>query len=163
MDPQASRETLDHSVMYIFAVALEDGQWHHVRSYTPERAGRLGTVRLWRSIETREDPEWTRRYHSSDPAEKAFGGRAELFLRNGARITEEIQVANAHPLGVKPFAREDYLRKFQSLTDGILTPQESRRFLDVVQDLPAMRAGELRGLNLEVPAETLIRGGAGLF
>ena len=30
MDPHASRETLDHSIMYIFAVALEDGQWHHV-------------------------------------------------------------------------------------------------------------------------------------
>ena len=24
MDPKASRETLDHSIMYIFAVALED-------------------------------------------------------------------------------------------------------------------------------------------
>ena len=30
MDPNASRETLDHSIMYIFAVALEDGDWHHV-------------------------------------------------------------------------------------------------------------------------------------
>ena len=30
MDPNASRETLDHSIMYIFAVALEDGNWHHV-------------------------------------------------------------------------------------------------------------------------------------
>jgi 2-methylcitrate dehydratase len=30
MDPNASRETLDHSIMYIFAVALEDGTWHHV-------------------------------------------------------------------------------------------------------------------------------------
>ena len=30
MDPNASRETLDHSIMYIFAVALEDGNWHHI-------------------------------------------------------------------------------------------------------------------------------------
>ena len=37
MDPNASRETLDHSIMYIFAVALEDGTWHHVKSYTRER------------------------------------------------------------------------------------------------------------------------------
>ena len=35
MDPFASRETLDHSIMYIFAVALEDGSWHHIKSYTP--------------------------------------------------------------------------------------------------------------------------------
>jgi 2-methylcitrate dehydratase len=163
MDPQASRETLDHSIMYIFAVALEDGRWHHVQSYAPERAGRPGTVRLWRSIETREDPEWTRRYHSSDLAEKAFGGRAEIFLRDGTRITDEIRMANAHPLGAKPFTREDYQRKFQALTDGIVSPQESRRFLDAVQDLRALRAGELRNLNLAVPAEALIRGGPGLF
>ena len=40
MDPNASRETLDHSIMYIFAVALEDGNWHHVKSYTKARAKR---------------------------------------------------------------------------------------------------------------------------
>jgi len=35
--PEASRETLDHSAMYIFAVALEDGFWHHETSYSKER------------------------------------------------------------------------------------------------------------------------------
>jgi 2-methylcitrate dehydratase len=163
MDPRASRETLDHSIMYIFAVALEDGRWHHVQSYTPERAGRPSTVRLWRSIETREDPEWTRRYHSGDPAEKAFGGRVEILLRNGERITDEIRVADAHPFGAKPFSREDYVRKFESLTGGILSAQESRRFLDVVQNLPSLRGGELRELNLTVPTEILVGGGPGLF
>ena len=163
MDPQASRETLDHSIMYIFAVALEDGQWHHVKSYAPERAARPSTVRLWHRIETREDPEWTRRYHSSDPGEKAFGGRVEIFLRDGTRIADEMAVANAHPLGARPFARADYLRKFESLTDGILTSQESRRFLGAAQDLGTLCAGDLRGLNLTVPAGTLLRGGPGLF
>lgn len=163
MDPQASRETLDHSVTYIFAVALEDGQWHHVQSYTPERAGRASTVRLWHSIETREDPEWTRRYHSSDPAEIAFGGRAEVFFRDGSRITDEIRVANAHPMGAKPFGGEDYRRKFRLLTNGILSPQESRRFLDAVQKLPDLRAGELRTLNPSVSQEMLMPGKPGLF
>jgi len=32
MDPKASRETLDHSIMYIFAVALEDADWHHIKT-----------------------------------------------------------------------------------------------------------------------------------
>ncbi len=41
-DPKASRETLDHSVMYIFAVALQDGVWHHETSYAPERAQSSG-------------------------------------------------------------------------------------------------------------------------
>ncbi|SEE53362.1 2-methylcitrate dehydratase [Arthrobacter alpinus] len=34
-DPTASRETLDHSIPYIFTVALQDGAWHHVDSYSP--------------------------------------------------------------------------------------------------------------------------------
>ena len=44
-DPTASRETLDHSIPYIFTVALQDGAWHHVDSYAPGRAGRADTVR----------------------------------------------------------------------------------------------------------------------
>ena len=81
--PGASRETLDHSLPYIFAVALQDGTWHHVRSYAPERAGRPDTVELWRKISTAEDPEWTRRYHDPDPAKRAFGGRVEVTLTDG--------------------------------------------------------------------------------
>ena len=49
-DPNASRETLDHSIMYIFAVALEDGDWHHVKSYTKSRANRKSTIKIWKSI-----------------------------------------------------------------------------------------------------------------
>ncbi|MFP3581656.1 MmgE/PrpD family protein, partial [Arthrobacter sp. SIMBA_036] len=76
--PTASRETLDHSIPYIFTVALQDGAWHHVDSYAPERATRPDTVELWHKVTTVEDPEWTRRYHSLDIAEKAFGGTVEI-------------------------------------------------------------------------------------
>ena len=46
MDPKASRETLDHSIMYIVVVALQDGAWHHVRSYAPRRfsSGHRGSL-----------------------------------------------------------------------------------------------------------------------
>ena len=134
MDPKASRETLDHSIMYIFAVALQDGRWHHVDSYAPRRAGRADTVRLWHKIETREDPEWERRYLSTDPAELAFGGRVEVVMQDGSRIVDELAVANAHPLGAKPFGREDYIRKF--------THADRRHDLDARgEPLPGGRAG----------------------
>jgi len=64
-DPRASRETLDHSLMFIFAAALHTGFWHHVKSYAPEVAQHPQVVELWNKIKTVEDPEWTRRYHSS--------------------------------------------------------------------------------------------------
>jgi 2-methylcitrate dehydratase len=106
MDPKASRETLDHSIMYIFAVALQDGRWHHVDSYAPKRAGRADTVRLGHKIETREDAEWTRKYHSRDPEELAFGGRVEIAFRDGSKLVDELGVANAHPNGDHTVAGE---------------------------------------------------------
>jgi 2-methylcitrate dehydratase len=163
MDPKASRETLDHSIMYIFAVALQDGKWHHVDSYAPKRAGRKDTVDLWHKIETKEDPEWTRRYHSRDPNELAFGGRVEVIMKDGSKLVDELAVANAHPNGAKPFARADYINKFQILTDGIITPRESNRFLEAVQDLPRLPAGELYRLNVAIPASALVAGKPGIF
>jgi 2-methylcitrate dehydratase len=163
MDPKASRETLDHSIMYIFAVALQDGVWHHVNSYAPRRAARADTVRLWHKIETTEDPEWTRRYHATDPNELSFGGRVEIFLADGSKIEDELAVANAHPMGAKPFERDDYIRKFQILTDGIISARESNRFLEAVQDLARLPAGELHRLNVALPAGTLTVGKPGIL
>ncbi|GGN96023.1 2-methylcitrate dehydratase PrpD [Nocardia rhizosphaerihabitans] len=156
-DPTASRETLDHSVMYIFAVALQDGTWHHERSYAPERAQRPDTVELWRKISTAEDPEWTRRYHSTDPNEKAFGARAEVTLKSGEVIVDELAVADAHPLGARPFARDQYIAKFRTLAEGVIDPAEQDRFLDVAQRTPDLSAEELGRLNFTVSDEVLAR------
>ncbi|WP_137724925.1 2-methylcitrate dehydratase PrpD [Prescottella subtropica] len=154
-DPTASRETLDHSVMYIFAVALQDGTWHHERSYAPERAQRPDTIGLWRKISTAEDPEWTRRYHSTDPAEKAFGARAEITLKSGEVIVDELAVADAHPLGARPFARDQYVAKFRTLSDGVVDPAEQDRFLDAAQRTPELKAGELDQLTFTVTGDVL--------
>jgi 2-methylcitrate dehydratase len=151
MDPEASRETLDHSIMYIFAVALQDGRWHHVDSYAPARARRPDTLRLWHKISTREDDHWTRRYHSHDPAEKAFGARVVTTFKDGSTLEDEISVANAHPLGTRPFGRAEYINKFKTLTDDILDPSESSRFLDLVQKLPGLTAEEIKTLNPVAP------------
>ena len=145
-DPTASRETLDHSIPYIFTVALQDGGWHHVDSYTPERAARPDTVALWQKVTTAEDAEWTRRYHSDDPTEKAFGGRVVITLADGTTIVDEIAVADAHPLGARPFAREDYIRKFRLLAEPVLEEAEIERFLALVQRLPELSADEVRQL-----------------
>ena len=155
MDPAASRETLDHSIMYIFAVALEDGGWHHEKSYAPERARREKTVALWHKISTVEDPEWTRRYHSHDPREKAFGGRVVVTLKGGSTISDELAVADANPLGVRPFKRPDYIRKFRTLSDGIIAHAEQDRFVAAVERLTSLKAGELNDLTFTVDAKLL--------
>lgn len=151
LDPKASRETLDHSIMYIFAVALQDGRWHHVDSYTPQRAGREDTVRLWHKIETVEDPAWTKRYHHPNPEQRAFGGRVVIEFADGSKIEDELAVANAHPAGAKPFARDGYLGKFHELTDGVVPGSEQSRFIDLCESLPSLSAEEVRQLNVQLP------------
>ena len=156
MDPQASRETLDHSIMYIFAVALQDGRWHHVNSYTRERATRPDTVQLWHKIKTVEDPQWTNWYHEQDPDKKKFGGRVEIKFKNGTTLTDELGVANAHPAGAKPFVRKDYIRKFDELTEGLITKDERNRFITLAESLPDLKPHQVQELNVAMPLDKLI-------
>jgi 2-methylcitrate dehydratase len=165
LDPHASRETLDHSIMYIFAVALEDGSWHHETSYARDRATRPSTVALWRKITTVEDPEWTRRYHAREPADKAFGGRVVITMDDGSVIEDSLAVADAHPLGARPFGRAQYIEKFRTLTDGIVAEGDQRAFLDTVQRLSEVKAPQLAGLFPRVAPEYLqdLKPARGLF
>src|SRR3546814_20501078 len=44
-DPKASRETLDHCIMSIFPVALQDRRWDHTASSAPQRPAPAATGR----------------------------------------------------------------------------------------------------------------------
>ena len=164
-DPDASRETLDHSLPYIFAVALQDGAWHHESSYSSERAHRADTVALWRKVSTAEDPEWSQRYLAPDPRDKAFGGWVEIELADGTVIRESIVVPDAHPLGARPFGRLDYVRKFRQLSASVLDDSEAERFLDVAQSLPDLGADDLARLTFAARPGALgsVGPSAGLF
>ena len=76
--------------MYIFAVALEDGDWHHVKSYTKARAKRKSTVKIWRSIKTHEDKKWTRKYHDPNPKKKSFGAKVIITFKNGKKVSDTL-------------------------------------------------------------------------
>ena len=156
MDPNASRETLDHSIMYIFAVALQDGSWHHVDSYAPERARRADTVALWHKISTIEDPKWTEAYHNPDPDKKCFGGKVEITFKNGEKLVDELAVADAHPAGARPFSRKEYINKFDILTRDIITKEERDRFISLVERLPELSAKEVQELNVQIDINKMI-------
>ena len=155
MDPKASRETLDHSIMYIFAVALEDASWHHVNSYKKSRANKKSTIKIWRSIKTHEDKKWTRKYHDPNPKNKSFGAKVVVTLNNNKKIIEQLDKADAHPYGLRPFVRKNYINKFLTLTKNILPKKESDRFLKTVQNLSKLKPGQLNKLNIEIKNSNL--------
>jgi 2-methylcitrate dehydratase len=158
-DPGASRETLDHSLPYIFAVALEDGTWDHSSSYLPERAHRPQTLALWGKVTTAEDATWTERYLAGE----AFGGRVVLELEDGTTIEDEIAVADAHPRGARPFGPSAYVDKFRRLAGGTIAPDEQRRFLDLVERLPTLTPAEVRECTFACPGLEAKTPTGGLF
>ncbi len=105
---------------------------------------------------TVEDEEWTRRYHSNDIEEKAFGGKVVIKLSDGGEIVDEIAVADAHPLGARPFAREQYVQKFRTLAEWVLEEAEIERFLDVAQRLPDLGPDELGALTITAAPGALV-------
>lgn len=86
-DPQ-TRETADHSLPYLLAVALVDGGITP-DSFRMERILDPALRPLMQKITVRENPEFTRQFPEALPT------RMEVITRSGQRITEEIR----HPKG----------------------------------------------------------------
>jgi 2-methylcitrate dehydratase len=70
-------------------------------------------------------------------------------------ISDELAVADAHPLGARPFEREQYIGKFTDLAEGVVEAAERQRFLDAVQRVSELKGGELAALNVRVLPEVL--------
>ena len=150
MDPRASRETLDHSIPYIVAVALQDGAWHHgaptrppaPAAPTPCGCGTRSARRRTRSGRGATTPTIP---SSADPVGS---------LDDGTVIEDEIGVADAHPRGARPFGRAEYVEKFRTLTDGVVADAEIERFC---ARPPRCRTwpGDLAGLTIRADADLL--------
>ena len=78
-----------------------------------------------------------------------------IFIFNGKKIIEQLDRADAHPYGARPFKRQNYINKFLTLTDGILNKKESDRFLKTVQNLKNLKSGQLNKLNIEIQKSDL--------
>ena len=88
---------------------------------------------------------------------KSFGAKVVVTLKNGRKITEQQDRADAHPYGSRPFKRQNYINKFLTLTENILDKKESERFLKTVQNLKKLRSGQLDRLNVEVKKNKIKR------
>lgn len=118
-DPK-TRETADHSLPYIVATALLDGDvW--VESFRPERvlAGDVRSVMKRTRVEV--EPEFDKVYPRGIP------NRITVRLKDGRTATEESTYPPGHFMN--PLSREGVERKFWRLARGRLKEELARDFL----------------------------------
>ena len=69
--------------------------------------------------------------------------------RDGSAIVDEIAVADAHPLGARPFARARLRRASSAAGRAACSrPSEIERFLDLAERLPDLTADEVGELTI---------------
>ena len=119
-DP-GTRETADHSLPYVVAVALTDGEVTPA-SFDEKRIGDPLLRPLMRKIEVSEDPEATRDYPAQQRA------RMETELRSGRRLTRSADYPKGHSRN--PLSDGELEQKFLGLTAGVLSAQRQAALLE---------------------------------
>lgn len=145
IDPDSPRGTLDHSIMFAIARAIQLGRWDE-EVYNIQSSEKEELRAAMNKIKTQQDAEWERRYHSTDPKEQSFGGTMIITLADGTRIEDSKACANAHPFGKTPWKRQNYVRKLENLTRGLVSDDEAEKFLSLVDHLERAEPQELAGL-----------------
>jgi 2-methylcitrate dehydratase len=117
-DP-TTRETADHSMPYLLAVALVDGTIDVRASFTPERIADPALRPIMKLISVREDPEFTKGFR---PPGNAIAGEPRMRLivtaDDGARFTEEVGYHRGH--SANPMSRADIDAKLDATSAGVL-------------------------------------------
>ena len=116
-----TRETADHSIPYVVAVALLHGTVEPGH-YTPEcmRDPQIG--QLMQRVEVTEDPEYSRQF----PARQTT--RVEVETAGGTRVAREAPFPLGHPQN--PVSDAQVEDKFRRLTREVLSHQQTDTFLD---------------------------------
>jgi 2-methylcitrate dehydratase len=116
-----TRETADHSIPYVVAVALTKGSvW--LDDFTPERIRDPRLLALMQKIEVRRNEEYTRAFPESNCC------RIEVITRSGERHVREIRYAKGHPKN--PMTDQEIEAKFRRLTEPVMKPAQINAILN---------------------------------
>ena len=106
-----TRETADHSLPYIVAAALADGEITE-RQFTPERLADAKLLALVQRVEVRRHEELSAAYPT------AVGNIVTVQVRSGRALTERVDYPRGHARS--PLTDAEVEAKFHSLADKIL-------------------------------------------
>jgi 2-methylcitrate dehydratase len=130
-----TRETADHSLPYIVAAALHDGEiW--MDTFSQEHLSSRGIRGIMDVMEVVEDRELTMRYPREIP------NRITVRTIYGRTVTREVGVPKGHALN--PMTDQEVESKYNRLTAKILSEEMRNSILDIVWRLDKLdNLGEL--------------------
>ena len=132
-----TKEEADHSLHYMVAVALLDGQVLPAQ-YEPERILREDVQTLLRKVTVRPRGDFSRRFPEEMPC------RIAIRLRNGALL--EIEKRDYEGFLTRPMRWETVAAKFEGLAGLRLDPELGSGIRAAIQELDEQPASRLAGL-----------------
>jgi len=128
-DPK-TKETADHSLMWVTAVALLNGtvELYH---YRPENIRDPRVLTLIKKMRVNVDPELDKLYPSAIP------NRITVKFKDGKELTARVDYPKGHPKN--PMSDEEVEDKFKRLTEGVLTPSQVNSVISLVRNLESLR------------------------
>lgn len=132
-----SKEEADHSLPYMLAVALLDGQVLP-EQYLPERIAAADVQELMRRVEVRPDPDLSRRFPAQHSA------RVRLHLRDGGTLEREQH--DYEGFHTRPMGWEAVAAKFDRLAARHVEAGLRAQIRDAVGDLDQLQVDELTDL-----------------
>lgn len=132
-----TKEEADHSLPYMLAVALLDGQVMP-EQYRPERIQSEDVQTLLRKITVRPADEYSRRFPDEMPC------RLTVVLNHGRPLVKEKR--DYEGFHTRPMRWETVVEKFERLSRSYTDASLRREIVEAVADLPSIRVADLTAL-----------------
>src|ERR1700734_1086530 len=129
-----TKEQADHSLPYLLAVALLDGDVMPAQ-FEPERIIKPDVQSLLKKVSTRPNDEFTAQYPRKMPA------KITIRLNDGTVIEHQVQDFPGVPS--HPFTWEDAVEKVDRLVAGRVDPRLSQEIRDAVRSLESIGVRDL--------------------
>src|SRR6201997_4400537 len=143
-----TKEQADHSLPYLLAVALLDGDVMP-SPFEPDRIMRADVQQLLKKVSVRPDQEFTDQYPAKMPA------KIVVRLQDGKVIEHEVQ--DFPGLASRPFTWEESVEKFDRLAAGRADEATCREIKDAVHSLENIQVADLMALLGRVKGVTAAR------
>jgi 2-methylcitrate dehydratase len=143
-----TKEQADHSLPYLLAVALLDGDVMPAQ-FEPDRITRADVQQLLKKVSVRPDQEFTDQYPAKMPA------KIIVRVQDGKVIEHEVQ--DFPGLASRPFTWEESVEKFDRLAVGHADEGTCREIKDAVHSLENIQVADLMALLGRVKGVTAAR------